>query len=560
MESITDNFEFSDQHFLVSQIDAKRQRSMTERFISNSAYFSLQEVNVGVMRVPWDFLYDRSFKKEREMKLSETMEHWLQHRKFVVSHGSDWTRCYHIKHRFIENDYPNFSPHEIEKVEICDKELHSDIIRVSTVQIKFLILRYAQFLITEQRGLKIQVTQYCHLLEKCPAVSGIYEELHKYVCDLLGNTDFPDKLVDFASDKQNILISHEKLAEIGYKSHMNFFQQSVSEAISNIRENYGKRFRKCHPQSKIDSSVDVNNVKDEPFALLQDPLIHSPLPVVGGTTDSNTTTPIKVEEITFCHGVQALFDSTFTDTDSTVQTTSPSARIPVLPKKSAAVLPDSDLPENLTVVTPNTVCFAAFSTVTSTSTGRGVGITNVAATSSKATNDTTFVVNETTPHGNETTKKSSKRKSPSQNNTTRKKKHTPPKKSRPTDKPPGSIRKFFTGHGWYDGKVSTKESDGSEPITYRIDYNDNDYEDGITKHQLNAILKEGLIGVGEVGYEFLREFEGMFYSGKVRRNYDDDNKIECFINNDRSLHDYTPDQLMKFSTLMNTDNDKAYNP
>ena len=443
---------------------------------------------------------------------------------------------------------------------ICDKELHSDIISVATVQIKFLILRYAQFLIKEHRGCKIQVTQYCHLLKKCPVVSGIYEESYKYVCDLLGNTDFFDKLVDFAKSKRNILISHKTLAEIGYKSHMNFFQRSVSEAISNIRENYGKRSRKCHPQSKIDSSVDVNNVKDEPFALFQDPLIDSPPhTVVRGTTDSSTTTPIKIEGIVCGYGRQALFDSTFTDTDSTVQTPSPSARIPVLPKKSAAVLPDSDLPENSTVVTPITVSFAGFSAVTSALTGRGVGITNVVATSSKSTNDTTSHLNETTPHENETIKKSSKQKSPSQKNTARKKKHTPPKKSRPTDKPPESIRKFFTGHGWYDGKVSTMESDGSEPITYRIDYDDNDYEDGLTKSKLNAIVKKGLIGVGEVGYEFLREFEGMFYSGKVRRIYDG-NTIECIVNNDKLLHDYTPDQLMKFSTLTNTDENKAYHP
>ena len=62
---------------------------------------------------------------------------------------------------------------------------------------------------------------------------------------------------------------------------------------------------------------------------------------------------------------------------------------------------------------------------------------------------------------------------------------------RPLYKLPKSIRKFFTAHGWYDGKVSTQESDGSEPITYRIDYDDNDVEDGITKRQLNAILKKG---------------------------------------------------------------------
>ena len=84
-------------------------------------------------------------------------------------------------------------------------------------------------------------------------------------------------------------------------------------------------------------------------------------------------------------------------------------------------------------------------------------------------------------------------------------------------KPPERILKFFTGYGWYDVKVSTQESDGFEPIAYRIDYDDNDYEDGVTKRQLNALLKKGLIGLGEVGYEFLFEFEGMFCSGKVRR-------------------------------------------
>ena len=51
----------------------------------------------------------------------------------------------------------------------------------------------------------------------------------------------------------------------------------------------------------------------------------------------------------------------------------------------------------------------------------------------------------------------------------------------------------------------------------------------------------------------------MFYSGKVRRIYEG-NKIECIVNNDKLLHDYTPDQLMKFSTLTNAEDDKAYDP
>ena len=102
------------------------------------------------------------------------------------------------------------------------------------------------------------------------------------------------------------------------------------------------------------------------MALLKESLINSPLHTVDDTTNPNTTTPSKVEGITCGHGRQALFESTFTVPDSTVQTPSPSARIPVLFKKSAAVLPDSGLPENSTVVTPNTVSFAGFSALTTT--------------------------------------------------------------------------------------------------------------------------------------------------------------------------------------------------
>ena len=52
----------------------------------------------------------------------------------------------------------------------------------------------------------------------------------------------------------------------------------------------------------------------------------------------------------------------------------------------------------------------------------------------------------------------------------------------------------------------------------------------------------------------------MLYSGKVKRIYDEDHKIRYYINKDTSLHDYTPDQLMEFPTLTNTDDDKAYDP
>ena len=75
----------------------------------------------------------------------------------------------------------------------------------------------------------------------------------------------------------------------------------------------------------MDSSVDGNNVKDESLALLKKSLVNSSMPSVGDMTNSSTTTPSKVEGITFAHAGKALFESSFTFPDSTVQTPSPSA-------------------------------------------------------------------------------------------------------------------------------------------------------------------------------------------------------------------------------------------
>ena len=62
-----------------------------------------------------------------------------------------------------------------------------------------------------------------------------------------------------------------------------------------------------------------------------------------------------------------------------------------------------------------------------------------------------------------------------------------------------------------------------------------------------------------LGAQFVRRASAQLTPKLVLRIYNG-NKIECIVNNDKFLHDYTPDQLMKFSTLTNTDNDKAYHP
>ena len=61
------------------------------------------------------------------------------------------------------------------------------------------------------------------------------------------------------------------------------------------------------------------------MALLKESMINSPMHTVDDTTDPNTTTPSKVEGTIFGHVGQALFESSFTFPDSTVQIPTPSA-------------------------------------------------------------------------------------------------------------------------------------------------------------------------------------------------------------------------------------------
>ena len=63
------------------------------------------------------------------------------------------------------------------------------------------------------------------------------------------------------------------------------------------------------------------------------------------------------------------------------------------------------------------------------------------------------------------------------------------------------------------------------------------------------------LAIGEVGYQFLREYGGMFYSGNVE-SINDDGTRECYLT-DRLFHDYSLEQLNDWKDLKNSDDNKV---
>ena len=64
------------------------------------------------------------------------------------------------------------------------------------------------------------------------------------------------------------------------------------------------------------------------------------------------------------------------------------------------------------------------------------------------------------------------------------------------------------------------------------------------------------MNVGDIGYQFVREYDGVFYSGKVKSIHGDDGIRECDVS-DGEKHDYTLDQLQEWRELQNDDASKV---
>ena len=115
---------------------------------------------------------------------------------------------------------------------------------------------------------------------------------------------------------------------------------------------------------------------------------------------------------------------------------------------------------------------------------------------------------------------------------------------------PSTIRKFFPGYGWYSGTVGSI----TKHDTYVVTFEDGDAEE-YQESDLEELMELEKLAIGEVGYQFLREYGGMFYSGNVE-SINDDGTRECYVT-DRLFHDYSLEQLNDWKDLKNSDDNKV---
>lgn len=110
-----------------------------------------------------------------------------------------------------------------------------------------------------------------------------------------------------------------------------------------------------------------------------------------------------------------------------------------------------------------------------------------------------------------------------------------------------SMNVFVAGRGWRMVEVAL----GRRMHTIYYDYGE---VEKVTTTQLESLKEKAKIDIGEVGYQFLRFWEGKFYSGVVDDILDNGNR-DCHISG-RGIHEYTLQQLKEFSAIIN-DNLKA---
>ena len=75
---------------------------------------------------------------------------------------------------------------------------------------------------------------------------------------------------------------------------------------------------------------------------------------------------------------------------------------------------------------------------------------------------------------------------------------------------------------------------------------------------LILLIEKQNIQIGEIGYEFVREFEGLFYSGIVT-DVDKSGMRICDLNYGQ-VQQYTLQQLEEWKDIKNSIKSKAYNP
>lgn len=119
---------------------------------------------------------------------------------------------------------------------------------------------------------------------------------------------------------------------------------------------------------------------------------------------------------------------------------------------------------------------------------------------------------------------------------------------------PETIRKFFPGYGWFIGAVTETRSKDYQK-RYCIRYEDG-YVENCSKSALKARIKSQNIEVGDIGCRFLREYDGVFYSGTVKEILPNGMR-DCYLN-DGWYHEYTMEQLVEWENIQNNDKERAH--
>ena len=118
--------------------------------------------------------------------------------------------------------------------------------------------------------------------------------------------------------------------------------------------------------------------------------------------------------------------------------------------------------------------------------------------------------------------------------------------------PPKTIQKFFPGYDWFVGMV-TKTTINNQKYYHVVYADDNEV---CTESDLKILIMKQNIQIGESGYKFVREYEGMFYPGIVKDKNELGMRI-CNLNYGK-VRENSLETLKEWKDLMNLDKHKAF--
>lgn len=112
------------------------------------------------------------------------------------------------------------------------------------------------------------------------------------------------------------------------------------------------------------------------------------------------------------------------------------------------------------------------------------------------------------------------------------------------------MRKFFPSHGWFEGTIASINPTAEGCKCFCIRYLDGDVED-LSKEELNTAMNEAAIPFGKIGFQFIKKFNRVSFSGVMNQTLQSDKRMFIF-NNDKK-HQYLINQLEKYSKLKSSE-------